>query len=159
MKTTCTCKKISLFVHQSLTLDSYNGWTSAGSGDILLLFFIWHLWICGFSRSTVKNKLGGMHVNSPGGQPVFSDIEETTFVNHILQLSEYGFPVDSFDMRLIVKSYLDKDGRRVLKFHENMPGTDWVNSFLRRHREPTQGADTGSRHRECPATSRKSERP
>lgn len=37
------------------------------------------------------------------------------------------------DLRLVVKGYLDREGRTVRKFKNNLPGEDWVQSFLKRH--------------------------
>lgn len=39
------------------------------------------------------------------------------------------------DLRVVVKGYLDKQGRTVKKFKNNLPGEDWVISFLTRHKE------------------------
>lgn len=38
------------------------------------------------------------------------------------------------DLRLVVKGYLDKQGRSVKKFTNNLPGNDWALSFLKRHK-------------------------
>lgn len=35
------------------------------------------------------------------------------FVDCILKLSEHGFPLTSFDLRIVIKSYLEKIGRKV----------------------------------------------
>lgn len=53
----------------------------------------------------------------------------------IIQVGEYGFPVDKLELRMIVKSYLDRQGRDVPQFNENMPGEEWVSSYLERHNE------------------------
>jgi hypothetical protein len=52
-----------------------------------------------------------------------------------MTMSAYGFPVDSFDLRCIIKSYLDKNGVRHPLFCNNFPGIDWVKSFIKRHRD------------------------
>jgi len=36
--------------------------------------------------------------------------EETIFRNYCVTMSTYGFPVDAFDLRCIVKCYLDRQG-------------------------------------------------
>ncbi|CAH2016663.1 unnamed protein product [Acanthoscelides obtectus] len=50
----------------------------------------------------------------------------------ILRLSEYGFPLTAFDLRIVIRTYLDRIGRKVTKFRDNCPGTEWVSSFLKR---------------------------
>lgn len=58
--------------------------------------------------------------------------EELSFVNGITQCAEFGFPLDSFDLRMIAKSYLDSKGRKVKIFKNNVPGSKWVKSFLKK---------------------------
>lgn len=69
----------------------------------------------------------------PGGQPVLSEIEEASFVAHLIAMSFFGFPITTFDLRCIVKAYLDKRGRNVKYFNNNYPGQDWASSFIKRH--------------------------
>lgn len=90
----------------------------------------------GIARSTIKNKLKGQFTpcnTSVGGQPIFTQEEEESFVAHILKLSEYGFPISELEFRFIVAGYLNKQGRNVSKFRNNIPGYDWAKSFLKRH--------------------------
>lgn len=75
-----------------------------------------------------------LHSKSTGGQTIFTAQEEKLFVNHIIALSTFGFPMTAFDLRMSVKSYLDKCGRTVLKFKGNTPGPDWVDAFINRHK-------------------------
>ena len=42
-------------------------------------------------RSTLKNKLKNHHTGTVGRQPVFSEIEEESFVQHMIKLSDYSF--------------------------------------------------------------------
>lgn len=84
-------------------------------------------------RKTIYNKLKGKQQKSPGKPQVFSCEEELSFVNCIKKCAEFGFPLDSFEVRMIAKSYLDSKGRRVKIFKNNVPGSEWVNSFLKRH--------------------------
>lgn len=46
-----------------------------------------------------------------------------------------GLSIDTFDLRTIVKSYLDTKGTNIKKFKDNMPGIDFAMCFLRRHRD------------------------
>lgn len=42
-------------------------------------------------------------------------------------------PLTSLDIRLIVKGYLDRCGRNEIRFKNNMPGVDFIDSFLKRN--------------------------
>jgi len=91
----------------------------------------------GIPRSTLKNKLKGSHAGKPGGPTVFSQQEEETFKAYVMTASCYGFPVDEMDLRFIVKAYADRKGIRIRQFRNNLPGTDWMKSFIKRHTELT----------------------
>ncbi|KAJ8872216.1 hypothetical protein PR048_025818 [Dryococelus australis] len=69
----------------------------------------------------------------PGEQPVFSQDEEELFVAHTIIMPTYGFPITTIDLRCIVKSYLDRIGRRVKCFPNTFLGQDWGDAFVRRH--------------------------
>ena len=86
-------------------------------------------------RSTLKNKLKGAHPNKFGGPTIFSAEEENTFKSYVVTASAFGFPVDILDLRCIVKGYADKKGRTIRQFKHNLPGKDWVASFLKRHKD------------------------
>ena len=86
-------------------------------------------------RSTLKNK--GAHVNKIGGQVTFSKEEEASFTRHCTLMCDFGFPVDLLDLRFIVKSYLDRTGRKVMAFSNNLPGKEWARSFLNRNNDLT----------------------
>ena len=42
-------------------------------------------------------------------------------------------PLDGLDIRHLVKNYLDARGVKNPDFAENLPGTDWLNRFMKRH--------------------------
>ena len=69
---------------------------------------------------------------------VLSDVEEKAVVEHLATLDDWGFPMDKTDLRIFVKSYLDKEGRQVTQFTNNYPGEDWSSSFVKRHRVADQ---------------------
>lgn len=50
-------------------------------------------------------------------------------------MAEWGFPLDRTDLRYVVKNYLDKLGRVVPSFNDNLPGDDWVTGFIDRQSE------------------------
>ena len=85
--------------------------------------------------STIKNKLKGMHNKKPGGCTIFSENEEEIFANYVIFMSSFGFPVDCYDLRSIVKSYADRKGMFIRQFAGNMPGVEWVKSFLKRNKQ------------------------
>lgn len=87
----------------------------------------------GVPRSTIKNKLKRIHCKKVGRGRVFTEPEETAFEQHLIKLSDYGFPVVESDFRMAIKNYLDKKGAVVHRFKENIPGYEWTKSFLKRH--------------------------
>lgn len=88
-------------------------------------------------RSTIKIKLRNFNMTSPGRPTVFGETEEQSFVAHITALSEYGFPLCELDLVMIVRDYLQSQGRQVKQFNNNVPGKEWVKNFLRRHKRLT----------------------
>ena len=74
-----------------------------------------------------------VEVKKQGGQTVLSLQEESLLVDKLLILAEWGYPLTTLDLRLVVKDYLDKKGVDVCRFKDNMPGVEWGNSFLKRH--------------------------
>ncbi|XP_063244589.1 uncharacterized protein LOC134544837 [Bacillus rossius redtenbacheri] len=85
-------------------------------------------------RNTLRNKLLGQHNKKVGRPTIFSKEEELFFIQHILYLSDEGIPISLFDVRCVVKCYLDTQNRKVQQFKGNMPGWDWSQSFLERHK-------------------------
>ncbi|XP_046988993.1 uncharacterized protein LOC124594667 [Schistocerca americana] len=50
-------------------------------------------------------------------------------------MASYGFPMTLLDLRCVVKSYLDRTGRKVPVFgNGNFPGREWAMSFMKRHK-------------------------
>ena len=86
-------------------------------------------------RLTLKNQLKGAHPNKYGGPTIFLNEEEDIFKSYAVTASAFGFPVDIFDLRCIVKGYADKKGIHIRQFRNILPGRDWVASFLKRHKE------------------------
>lgn len=93
----------------------------------------------GITRSSFQNHLkidqGLKTVRKPGGQTVISAEIEAALVDHLIQLSEWGFPFDTMDLKMNVRRILDKEGRTVKCFKNNVPGDDWVSSFMGRHKD------------------------
>ena len=82
---------------------------------------------------TLRHKFKGMFSKKPGGQQRLSDECEQSLVANIDKLSEWKVPLNGFDIRLLVKSYLDGRGVTDASFTRNMPGVDWIKSFSERH--------------------------
>lgn len=83
---------------------------------------------------TLYNKFKGLHGGRHGGQTVFKPFEEEAIIQAAISCGEWGFPLNMQDLQMVTKSYLDREGRNVVKFRNNMPGRDWVYSLLQRHR-------------------------
>lgn len=82
---------------------------------------------------TLYNRYKGMHGSTPGGQPVFTYVEEVAILKAAATCADWGFPLTSFDLRMFAKTYLDQHGRYEAKFKNNIPGIDWAMSVLKRH--------------------------
>jgi len=55
-------------------------------------------------------------------------------VSALKTLSIWRCPVDHYELRVLVKSMLDKSGRVVAKFKNNLPGKEWAAAFVDRHK-------------------------
>ena len=76
----------------------------------------------GIKRGTLHNALKGKHQKAQGGMTVFSQTEELAFIKHLMVVSECGFLMGENDVQYLAKSYLDKQGRHVPQFKENLAG-------------------------------------
>lgn len=74
-------------------------------------------------------------VKPHGGQPALNTNEESFIVSRIQICADWGYPLDAFTLRMLVKQYLDEIGKTVRRFKNNIPGRDWAYSFLRRHKK------------------------
>lgn len=87
-------------------------------------------------RRTIINKLritSEKSVRKPGYQQIFSKQEEQCFEKCVIGFCDFGFPLTTFDLRMIVHAYLNKIGRTVSRFKNNVPGEEWALSFLKCH--------------------------
>ena len=85
-------------------------------------------------RRTIINKLKAHHVQPVGRSILFTEAEENKFIGNIHVMSEYGFPIDKADLKFIIKSYLDRNSRRLNFFKDNLPGRAWTDNFIKRHK-------------------------
>lgn len=69
---------------------------------------------------------------------IFTPDEEDRFANNLLFLADCRCPLDRLDLRMTVKSYLQRQGRTVAVFkYGTLPGLDWCYGFEKRHPEIT----------------------
>ena len=76
-----------------------------------------------------------------GGQPRLAETIESLLVKTISAMTNWRVPLDSLDIHLLVKTYLDKCGVTDTRFKDNLPGIDWVRSFMDRHQLTKRIAD------------------
>ncbi|KAJ8736797.1 hypothetical protein PYW07_000068 [Mythimna separata] len=70
---------------------------------------------------TIYNRYKGTHMRKPGAQTVFSESEEKAILKSA-RCSDWGYPLTLLDLRFFAKAFLDKKGRVVTKFENNLPG-------------------------------------
>jgi hypothetical protein len=58
--------------------------------------------------------------------------EEEMIVERLVLLGEWGFPMTTKDLCLLVKAYLDSLGKTT-RFIDNLPGPDFIKGFMKRH--------------------------
>jgi len=112
---------------------------SAVHGDVTLRKLSWKSWKAAknfqIPFGTLINKLKDLHPGIPGRRTVFSVEEEASIVSAISALGDWSFPLTPVEIRLLAKNFLDQQGRAVDRFPNNLPGRDWVTSFLKRHKD------------------------
>jgi hypothetical protein len=84
---------------------------------------------------TLSRKVRNIQQGKVGRPLVLSDENENDLEKAIILVSEWGFPLTTFDIRIIVKHFLDKRGLNEPRFSKNLPGLDWIQGFLARHSE------------------------
>ena len=94
-----------------------------------------------------KVKLGDQVLKKHGGQTRLDSKIENLFVQTIIHMTDWRVPFDSLDIRLLVKSYCDKVKINDARFKNNMPGVDWVQSFMKRHCLTNRVADNVKHNR------------
>lgn len=88
----------------------------------------------GIARNTINTHVRNRNEKKPGGQLAVSLLEEQKLVQSLMCVADWGFPLEPMDVRILVKQYYDKLGVTIKKFKNNLPGPDWVKSFLLRHK-------------------------
>jgi len=62
--------------------------------------------------STVSRKKNQLNLKSHGGQTALTSTKEDTIVETILFASYWGYPFDREEVNRLIKSYLDRAGRK-----------------------------------------------
>nr|CAI5850132.1 unnamed protein product [Callosobruchus analis] len=69
----------------------------------------------------LRNKFCGLRIKKIGDQTVFTESDERAFIKSATLCAEWGFPLAILDIRYLAKNYLDRKGRSIERFHNNMP--------------------------------------
>lgn len=67
----------------------------------------------------------------PGRPTLLSYFEEKTLVEIVIQLSDFGFPIDNTAIKLIAANYCNEINKSNL-FKGGHPSQDWIESFQKR---------------------------
>ena len=89
-------------------------------------------------RSTIKNKLAGNHKKTIGRPPVITLEEEKLILNRVQLMCDYGFPATAQDVCHYIQTYLNTKNRTVAQFKNNLPGTEYMFYFMKRHKDYTK---------------------
>ena len=89
--------------------------------------------VYGVPKSTLYRKIRNKQQKRSGGQLSLSIDTETRIVDIIHQVASWKVPFDGYDVRLLVKHFLDKEKIKHRRFKNNMPGVDWLRSFIKRN--------------------------
>lgn len=85
-------------------------------------------------RRTLRNHfIGERKTTVVGRRTALLPEEERSIAQHVAALGDSGYAFDTYELRLFVKSFLDRAGRSVSQFKDNMPGIEWARSFMKRH--------------------------
>jgi hypothetical protein len=90
---------------------------------------------------TLYNRVHHLHTQNVGTPLRLTDETEQLIVNAVNTLAQWKVPLDGLDIRCLVKSYLDKQGVQDRRFTNNIPGNDWLYSFMTRHNLTARLAD------------------
>jgi hypothetical protein len=60
--------------------------------------------------------------------------EERVIAQNLAVMADWGCPLTHLEIQMAVRDFLNKSGRKVIRFKNNMPGIDWANNFIIRHK-------------------------
>ena len=86
---------------------------------------------------TIKNKVDQVHMKKPGRPRILTEKEEKDLIEYAKLCADWGQPMSKMELRLIAKSVLQLEGRKSAYVEEkdDLPGEDWVSSFIERYKE------------------------
>lgn len=82
-------------------------------------------------QKLIKN----VNVRKHDGQTELSKAEKKLLAEKLQICAEWGYPLDFYGLRVIIKAYLDGLGKIVKKCKNNLPGPDFAAGFIKRHKE------------------------
>ena len=87
-------------------------------------------------KTTLHDKMHGKYKsNKPGRANALSGEVENSLVEFLLTTASWGFPQTNQDLKSFVRHFLIAKDLKISRFTDGVtPGTDWVKSFLHRHR-------------------------
>lgn len=83
--------------------------------------------------TTIQNAITKRYKFKLGRQPCLSEEEERQLVDGMLVCANWGFPLQSTDVRNIVQMYLNNSGRVEKRFKDNRPGLEFIRGFMKRN--------------------------
>lgn len=87
----------------------------------------------GVPRTTLTRKTLGKNLGPIGRPRVLSTEEEATIAETLGVVANWGFPLTRPDVKTVIAKYLDKQGKTVEVFKDNIPGEDYLNAFIKRN--------------------------
>jgi hypothetical protein len=88
----------------------------------------------GVPRNTIFRRYHGMNGDNIGRPPTINEAEELQVTKALQIAVNYGYPFTEYDLKVFIQNYLNSKGVRTI-FRNNLPGSDWVKSFLERNKE------------------------
>ena len=92
-------------------------------------------------KSTLHRKVQGLQTKKHGGQLNLSVECEQSLLQIVNSLTEWKVPLCGYDIRLLVKHYLDKRDVVHSVFKNNVPGISWLRGFMKRNQLVVRIAD------------------
>ena len=87
----------------------------------------------GILKSTLHWKIHNQLAGPVGHPKIFPPQLEKVVVNHLIKVSEWGFPFNTLDLTMIGKNIIEQKGMVIPSFKNNVPGKEWANLFQKRY--------------------------
>ena len=78
-------------------------------------------------------KRAGLPINRMGRPSALSSALENLIIHIMKSMIELGFALGRNHVGIIIKSVLDRQGIKHVRFIDNMPGRHWLDNFARRY--------------------------